>query len=264
MAFILKEAKLYFSREGRSGLDHHVAMGARIQGTFALYTSEKVNMFLAKSLVVVHVRPFITKHVDFWQRTQSSNNMTTAAGAHHFSRRFVCVLSRRKSWRLASSGATWRFFRCSQKSPAGQYKMHFYAGVARIWASWCHTQHIRWCVRRRREFCWITRVWGFINADVSRWQPADFSRAHNNNNNTTTMTTSMEDEFAPAHTYVGETPLLDPKVEQEACQEILAALTEDEKLHLADEHMPLRHLRAEKVRQKNHILLSRITPLITL
>lgn len=58
---------------------------------------------------------------------------------------------------------------------------------------------------------------------------------------------NMDDEFAPAHEYVGEeSTLLDPKVEQEGCQAILAALTEDEKLHLADEHMPLRHLRAEK------------------
>ena len=57
----------------------------------------------------------------------------------------------------------------------------------------------------------------------------------------------MEDEFAPAHEYVGEKPLIDPKEEEEGCRAILEALTEDEKLHLADKHMPLRHLRAEKV-----------------
>lgn len=63
---------------------------------------------------------------------------------------------------------------------------------------------------------------------------------------TTMSAATVEEEFTAPHKYVGETPLLDPKVEEEGCKAIFNALTEDEKLHLADEHMPLRHLRAEK------------------
>lgn len=49
-----------------------------------------------------------------------------------------------------------------------------------------------------------------------------------------------------AHEWVGEPPLLDVKEEESGVKAILKALTDDEREHLADEHMPLRHLRAEK------------------
>jgi len=48
----------------------------------------------------------------------------------------------------------------------------------------------------------------------------------------------------------GEKALLDPKVESKGVEDILAALTKDEKDELADANMPLRHFRAEKVKKK--------------
>uniref|UniRef100_A0A7S4UWI1 CRAL-TRIO domain-containing protein n=1 Tax=Ditylum brightwellii TaxID=49249 RepID=A0A7S4UWI1_9STRA len=47
-------------------------------------------------------------------------------------------------------------------------------------------------------------------------------------------------------TLVGEKSQLSEEVERKGCEEILAALNEDEKSRLSDEHMALRHLRAEK------------------
>lgn len=62
-----------------------------------------------------------------------------------------------------------------------------------------------------------------------------------------TLETATEpDPFEADHEWVGETPLLDVKEEENGVKAILEALTDDEKQHLADEHMPLRHLRAEK------------------
>ena len=43
---------------------------------------------------------------------------------------------------------------------------------------------------------------------------------------------------------------LDPTVENNGVKEILAGLSEAEVAALADENMPLRHFRAEKVRAK--------------
>ena len=56
------------------------------------------------------------------------------------------------------------------------------------------------------------------------------------------------------HVYVGEAPLLDAKEEEKGIQAILEALTDDEKEHMADEHMPIRHLRAEKGNIQHAIL----------
>jgi hypothetical protein len=44
------------------------------------------------------------------------------------------------------------------------------------------------------------------------------------------------------------TSALDPEVEATGIQAILAGLSEGEKKELVDEHMPLRHFRADKVR----------------
>jgi len=72
----------------------------------------------------------------------------------------------------------------------------------------------------------------------------------------TTMTTTT---MTKTHTKIttrccSEKPLLDEKVEEEGSAEILKALTEEEKQHLSDEHMPLRHLRAEKGNVKAAII----------
>ncbi len=47
-----------------------------------------------------------------------------------------------------------------------------------------------------------------------------------------------------------EKPLLDIDVETKGSKEVLAALTDEEKRHMPDENMPLRHFRAEKVSLK--------------
>ena len=51
-----------------------------------------------------------------------------------------------------------------------------------------------------------------------------------------------------------ETPLLDVDVETKGSAEVLAALTDEEKQHMPDENMPLRHFRAEKVCLKNKMV----------
>ena len=48
----------------------------------------------------------------------------------------------------------------------------------------------------------------------------------------------------------GEASLFDPNVEKEGVQAILESLTEEEKAQMPDPAMPVRHLRADKVRQK--------------
>jgi hypothetical protein len=60
------------------------------------------------------------------------------------------------------------------------------------------------------------------------------------------MTLETATTMEADHEYVGEAPLLDVKEEEKGVKAILEALTDDEKEHLADENMPLRHLRAEK------------------
>ncbi len=51
---------------------------------------------------------------------------------------------------------------------------------------------------------------------------------------------------------VAEPNMFDPEVEAKGVEEILAALTEDETKFLADQNMPLRHFRAEKVSVSVH------------
>ena len=46
----------------------------------------------------------------------------------------------------------------------------------------------------------------------------------------------------------GETPLLEPDAERKGVAFILESLTEDEKARMTDPAMPVRHLRAVKVR----------------
>jgi len=45
---------------------------------------------------------------------------------------------------------------------------------------------------------------------------------------------------------VGEKPLYDEETENEGCEQIVGALTMEERAHLSDAHMPLRYFRAEK------------------
>lgn len=51
---------------------------------------------------------------------------------------------------------------------------------------------------------------------------------------------------------VSEPNMFEPEVEAKGVEAILAALTEDETKYLADENMPLRHFRAEKVSVSVH------------
>ena len=44
-----------------------------------------------------------------------------------------------------------------------------------------------------------------------------------------------------------EEPMFDIDVEKDGCMKIMEALTDDEKNNLADDNMPLRHFRADKV-----------------
>jgi hypothetical protein len=52
------------------------------------------------------------------------------------------------------------------------------------------------------------------------------------------------------HEFVGEPVMFGEEAERKGCEEILAALTPSEKERLADPNMPLRHFRAEKVKQE--------------
>ena len=41
--------------------------------------------------------------------------------------------------------------------------------------------------------------------------------------------------------------MFDQKTEEEACKQIIDALTDEEKMNMADPNMPMRHFRADKV-----------------
>jgi hypothetical protein len=58
----------------------------------------------------------------------------------------------------------------------------------------------------------------------------------------------MVPEDFPIYGTCKEPPLLEPDVEVQGVQDILKALSEEERNSLPDENMPLRHFRAEKVR----------------
>ena len=44
-----------------------------------------------------------------------------------------------------------------------------------------------------------------------------------------------------------EPRMFDEKTEREGCEQIIDALTDEEKMYMADPNMPMRHFRAEKV-----------------
>ena len=65
---------------------------------------------------------------------------------------------------------------------------------------------------------------------------------------TETTTTKSVPSLSPRPSQLGGEPsLLDPKDEERGVQEMLKALTEEEKAQLADDAMVIRYFRAEKV-----------------
>jgi hypothetical protein len=71
---------------------------------------------------------------------------------------------------------------------------------------------------------------------------------HDNSINHEDATTSSDVSNRQQHNWLGgESNLLDEKVEERGVQDILAALTDEERKEMKDLTMPIRHFRAEKV-----------------